>query len=177
MVRARERVDQQLLDIGTLLWPLLLTIPDGVCREKERERERASNSGGRDRTWQGGEPRGPTTTTRLLSLDSARLDSTLRREDPRLGSAQARRPTAGWLAGWLAGLAWRTESPPGHPPRPFTGTEPHPIPVALIHLCAGSRPRRGAREGDGEGECRGKTRDRASICDSSFFFFFLFFTR
>lgn len=61
--------------------------------------------------WQRGEHRGPTTTARLLSLDSARLDSTLRREDPRLGSAQARRPTAGWLAGWV-GLAHREPTGP-----------------------------------------------------------------
>ena len=38
-----------------------------------------------------------------------------------------------WLAGWV-GLA-HTESPPGHPPRPFTGTEPHPIPAVLICPC------------------------------------------
>lgn len=57
------------------------------------------------------------------------------------------------LVGWLAGLAWRTESPPGHPPRPFTGTEPHPIPVTLIHPCTDSRPRLRAREGwEGEEE-------------------------
>lgn len=61
--------------------------------------------------WQGGEHWGPTTMARLLSLDSARLDSTLRREDPRLGSAQARRPTTGWLAGWV-GLAHREPTGP-----------------------------------------------------------------
>lgn len=112
MVRARERVGQQLLDIGTLLWPLLLTIPDGVCRESDGER--ASDCERLRRKGSGlarGQARGPTTTTRLLSLDSARLDSPLRREDPRLGSAQARRPTAGWLAGWV-GLAHREPTGP-----------------------------------------------------------------
>jgi len=33
---------EQLLDIGTLLWPLLLTIPDGVCRESDGERATVS---------------------------------------------------------------------------------------------------------------------------------------
>lgn len=138
-----ERVGQQLLDIGTLLWPLLLTIPDGVCRERATKSERATAAEGigLGKGASHGAPRrrrGCSRSTRSAQLSSARLYSPERRSETRLGSGtQAHR----WLAGWLAGLAWRTESPPGHPPRPFTGTEPHPIPVALIHPRTDSRLR------------------------------------
>lgn len=115
VVRARERVDQQLLDIGTLSWPLLLTIPDGVCRGSDEERATVSDCGGRDRAWQGGEPRGPTTTTRLLAA-LARLgsDSTLLSGEKIRDSAQLRHagpPLVGWLAGWV-GLAHREPTGP-----------------------------------------------------------------
>lgn len=50
----RERVDQ-LPGTGTLPWPLLLTIPDGVSREREKEIDRAT--GERARGYEASERR------------------------------------------------------------------------------------------------------------------------
>lgn len=108
-------------------------------RVRESTRARACGCGAGERTsddcesWgreigrRGGEPGAPRLRSWTLSLSAwlglARFSGEKIRD-----LAQARRATAGWLAG----LAWRTESSPGHPPRPFTGTEPHPMSVALM---------------------------------------------
>lgn len=100
----------------TLVAPFL-TVPDGVLREsrgtasreKRRRKTREENEGG------------PFEAGLALSEAHGGAETWLNRS-----GTQAHR----WLAGWV-GLA-HTESPPGHPPRPFTGTEPHPIPGVLI---------------------------------------------
>lgn len=128
-----------------------------VSRERRRASERlwttAAEGIGLGKGASHGAPRRRRGCSRSTRLGSTLLYSPERRSETRLSSGtQAHR----WLVGWLAGLAWRTESPPGHPPRPFTGTEPHPIPVTLIHLCTDSRPRLGPWEGRGRGEGDGR---------------------